>query len=135
MLDDGQDVRGHSYYDVVGVGVRHQAGEGAVAVHAEAAAVVDDNEGDAAGFGGFGCEADACLMVFSLETCGCEDGVVFFGFEIDIPAPAPTMAVPDSICFLKAARISLRSVGGAIVVTILRRKVKAIGNCKFVSSL
>lgn len=63
MLDDGQDVRGHVDDDVVGVGVRHQAGEGAAAVHAEAAAVVDDDEGDTAGFGGFGCEADAWVMV------------------------------------------------------------------------
>ena len=63
MLDDGQDIGGHVDNHVVGVGVGHEACEGASAVHSEAAAIVDDDERDAAGFGGFGCEADACVMV------------------------------------------------------------------------
>lgn len=56
--------------------------------------------------------------------------MMFIG--IDIPAPAPTMAVPDSICFLKAARISLRSVGGAILGIMLCREVKSDDGNKFV---
>lgn len=62
MFDDWKDVRGHVDYHVVGVGVWHETGEGAAAVHSEAAAVVDDDEGDAASFGGFGREADACVI-------------------------------------------------------------------------
>lgn len=46
-------------------------------------------------------------------------------FGINIPAPAPTMAVPDSICFLKEDRISLRSVGGAISMIDLGEEVEA----------
>jgi hypothetical protein len=36
------------------------------------------------------------------------------------------MAVPDSICFLKPARISSRSVGGAILVTVWSEGLESI---------
>lgn len=134
VLDDRQHVRGHLDHHVVGVRVRHEARERTSAVHPEAAAVVDDDERDAAGFGGFGREADACGDVFLVWSLGGGDYDIFL-FEIDVPAPAPTMAVPESICFLKAARISLRSVGGAIFVNVLRGEVKSNGDHKLVRSL
>jgi hypothetical protein len=62
VLDHWQDVGRHRDDDVVSVGEGHQASERAVAIHAEAAAIVDDNEGDATGFSGFGGEADAFEM-------------------------------------------------------------------------
>ncbi len=56
-------------------------------------------------------------------------------FGVDVPAPAPTMAVPDSICFLKPARISSRSVGGAILVAICWGEVSSIVDQRFEKQL
>src|SRR5690606_13237918 len=48
VLDDGNHLAGHVHHNGVGVAVRHHAAQRAAASHAKAAAVVDDQEVDAA---------------------------------------------------------------------------------------
>ena len=65
-----QDLSRHLDDDLVGVTVRHEAGQRPVARHAEAARVVDHNQVRSARLGALGRDSRACARADDWETEG-----------------------------------------------------------------